>query len=77
LEAQGSIGASSFGYPLVGTFVLTGLDLLVDGNPADIQGVQFGLLPDTQPTRAFWAYFGWRTRSARPPAELMPKAVAS
>jgi hypothetical protein len=35
------LGASSFGYPLVGTFVLTGLDLLVDGSPADINVVTF------------------------------------
>jgi len=35
------LGASSFGYPLVGTFELTGLDLLVDGNPADIIDVTF------------------------------------
>lgn len=34
-------GASSFGYPLVGTFVLTGLDLLVHGSPADINSVTF------------------------------------
>ena len=35
------LGASNFGYPLVGTFVLTGLDLLVDGSPADIKSVTF------------------------------------
>lgn len=34
-------GASGFGYPLVGTFVLTGIDLVVDGSPAAIQGVSF------------------------------------
>lgn len=34
-------GASAFLYPLVGTFVLTGLDLLVDGIPAGIKGVSF------------------------------------
>lgn len=33
--------ASSFPYPLVGTFELTGLDLLVDGSPAAINGVTF------------------------------------
>ena len=35
------LGASNFGYPLVGTFVLTGLDLLVGGGPADIKSVTF------------------------------------
>lgn len=37
----GPLGASGFGYPLVGTFELTGLDLLVDGSPAAINGVTF------------------------------------
>jgi len=37
----GALGASSFGYPLVGTFELTGLDLLVDGSPAAINGITF------------------------------------
>jgi hypothetical protein len=33
------LGASGFSYPLVGTFMLTDLDLVVDGVPADINGV--------------------------------------
>lgn len=37
----GALGASGFSYPLLGTFQLTGLDLLVDGSPAGISGVTF------------------------------------
>jgi hypothetical protein len=35
------LGASGFVYPLVGTFVLTGLDLVVDGIAANVKGVSF------------------------------------
>jgi len=38
---MGPLGASGFSYPLEGAFELTGIDLLVDGNPASITGVTF------------------------------------